>query len=480
MNKRVTLYNTLSKKKEELVPYAQNSIRMYVCGPTVYDSAHLGHARAAVTFDVIERFLSHIGYKVTYVRNFTDVDDKIINKSKETGVAANEISEKYIKEYKEDMASIGVKSPTLQPKVTEHVPEIIDMIEKIIDNGYAYQSGNDVFFSVKKFEGYGKLSRRDADDMLAGARIDVNEKKKDPLDFALWKGTKTTEEPYWKSPWGDGRPGWHIECSTMSTKYLGHSFDIHGGGKDLIFPHHENEIAQSEAATGEPFVKYWIHNGLIQINREKMSKSIGNILNVKEAASIWSKEAIRLFFLSHHYLNPADFSDTTMNESETAIKRIYITLKRANDLKKVSVGKADKSLAASVANFKENWIETMCDDFNTADAIGNLFELSRSINRSIDSLGWTPELNEALNEISQFGGVLGIFEYNPNEYLQGLKLVGRSSGITEEEIQELIKERVLARKEKNWTRADKIRDELNEKGIALEDKAEGTIWRVKS
>jgi cysteinyl-tRNA synthetase len=478
MSKKVMLYNTLSQKKEELVPYSQNKIKMYVCGPTVYSSAHLGHARAAVTFDVIERFLSHIGYEVTYVRNFTDIDDKIISKANETGVPAQEISEKYIQEYKEDMASIGVKSPTIQPKVTEHVPEIVEMIERIIDNGHAYQSGDDVFFSVKKFKGYGKLSRRDPDDMLAGARIDINEKKENPLDFALWKGTKPGE-PFWESPWGNGRPGWHIECSLMSTKYLGESFDIHGGGKDLIFPHHENEIAQSEAATGKPFAKYWIHNGLIQINREKMSKSIGNILNVREAVSMWSNEAIRLFFLSHQYLNPADFSDTTMNEAEAALERLYITLKRANDLRKDGDGE-DKQLAKSVQTFKERWIKTMCDDFNTADALGSLFELTRAINRSLDSVGWTPTLQSALEEINHFGSTLGILEYEPEEYLQGHKLEKSSSDITEEEIEELIKERNSARDEKNWKRADEIRDDLSNRGILLEDKAEDTIWRVKS
>lgn len=478
MSKKVMLYNTLSQKKEELVPYSQNKIKMYVCGPTVYSSAHLGHARAAVTFDVIERFLSHIGYEVTYVRNFTDIDDKIISKANEAGVPAQEISEKYIQEYKEDMASIGVKSPTIQPKVTEHVPEIVEMIERIIDNGHAYQSGDDVFFSVKKFKGYGKLSRRDPDDMLAGARIDINEKKENPLDFALWKGTKPGE-PFWESPWGNGRPGWHIECSLMSTKYLGESFDIHGGGKDLIFPHHENEIAQSEAATGKPFAKYWIHNGLIQINREKMSKSIGNILNVREAVSMWSNEAIRLFFLSHQYLNPADFSDTTMNEAEAALERLYITLKRANDLRKDGDGE-DKQLAKSVQIFKERWVKTMCDDFNTADALGSLFELTRAINRSLDSVGWTPTLQSALEEINHFGSTLGILEYEPEEYLQGHKLEKSSSDITEEEIEELIKERNSARDEKNWKRADEIRDDLSNRGILLEDKAEDTIWRVKS
>jgi cysteinyl-tRNA synthetase len=477
MSKKVTLYNTLTQKKEELVPYSENKIKMYVCGPTVYSSAHLGHARAAVTFDVIERFLTHLGYEVTYVRNFTDIDDKIIAKANETGVAAHEISEKYIQEYQEDMASIGVKAPTIQPKVTEHVPEIVEMIQRIIDNGHAYQSDGDVFFSVKKFNGYGKLSRRDPDDMMAGTRIDINERKEDPLDFALWKSAKPGE-PYWESPWGNGRPGWHIECSLMSTKYLGDSFDIHGGGKDLIFPHHENEIAQSEAATGKPFAKYWVHNGLIQINREKMSKSIGNILNVREAVSMWSKEAIRLFFLSHQYLNPADFSDTTMNEAEAALERLYITLKRANDVSENSNG-PDKQLETSVETFKERWVQSMCDDFNTAEALGSLFELTRAINRSLDSVGWTPSLEAALEEINHFGSTLGILEYEPDEYLQGLKLEQASSGITEQEIEELIQERISARSEKNWARADEIRDELDEKGIVLEDKAEGTIWRVK-
>jgi len=478
MDKKVTLYNTITQKKEELAPYSQNKIKMYVCGPTVYSSAHLGHARAAVTFDVIERFLSHLGYEVTYVRNFTDIDDKIINKSIETGVPAEEISEKYIQEYREDMASIGVKSPTVEPKVTEHVPEIIDLIERIIDSGHAYQSGDDVFFAVKKFKDYGKLSKRHPDDMLAGIRVDINENKEDPLDFALWKGAKPGE-PSWDSPWGKGRPGWHIECSTMSMKYLGESFDIHGGGKDLIFPHHENEIAQSESATGKEFAKYWIHNGLIQINREKMSKSIGNILNVRDAVSMWSKEAIRLFFLSHQYLNPADFSDTIMDESEAALERLYITIKRAQELGKEGGGE-DPDLAAAVGAFKEKWVATMCDDFNTADAVGSLFELTRAINRSIDSVGWTPALHEALEEIKVFGSTLGMLEYHPDEYLKDHKLEKSDAGVTEEEIEELIKERNSARTEKNWGRADEIRDELSSKGILLEDKAEGTVWRVKS
>jgi len=478
MENKIRIYNSISQKKEDLVPFQSNKIRMYVCGPTVYSSAHLGHARAAVTFDIIQRFLKKLDYDVAYVRNFTDIDDKIISKSTETGTPPSEIARIYTEEYIEDMASLGVQTPTFQPKVTEHIPEIIDLIKTIIDRGYAYQSGNDVFFSIKKFAGYGKLSKRDPDDMLAGVRIDINERKDDPLDFALWKGAKQGE-PWWDSPWGQGRPGWHIECSAMSMKYLGSSFEIHGGGKDLIFPHHENEIAQSEAATGEEFVRYWLHNGLIEINRAKMSKSVGNIINVRQALKIWNREVIRLFFLSHQYQNPADFSEDAMNENESALERLYITLKRAESQKK-NGKKEDPELAASLMKFKTAWVESMCDDFNTADAVGNLFELARAINRSIDALGWTTTLEKVLEETRAFGSVLGILESHPDDFLQGKKLNRGNLEMTEQEIKELIEERNSARKEKNWKRSDEIRDYLNSVGILLEDTPQGTIWRVKS
>ena len=478
MKKRLKLYNTLTHRKEDFIPYDNHKIGIYVCGPTVYDSAHLGHARAAVMFDVITRFLSELGYKVTYVRNFTDVDDKIINKSKETGLPPEEIASRYTIEYREDMASLGVNMPDYEPKVTEHIPEIIELIKIIIDRGYAYQSGGDVFFSIKKFHEYGKLSKRSPDDMLEGARVDINEQKQAPLDFALWKGAKPGE-PNWGSPWGKGRPGWHIECSTMSMKYLGKSFEIHGGGKDLIFPHHENEIAQSEAATGEQFVKYWLHNGLIQINREKMSKSVGNIINVKDALKRWSKEAVRLFFLSHQYQNPADFSEQVMEESEAALERLYITLKRAHEIKR-NEKKDDIQLEQRLGIFKEKWVEAMCDDFNTAGAVGTLFELSKAMNRSIDSFGWTNTLEKTLQEIQKLGSVLGILEYDPNEYLKIEKLTKKSLAITEEEISNLIEERAKARDEKNWKRADEIRAFLSSKSIILEDKESGTIWRIKN
>lgn len=478
IERKIRIFNTLSQKKEDFVPSDGRTVRMYVCGPTVYSSAHIGHGRAAITFDVIQRFLKKVGYKVDYARNFTDIDDKIINKSKETGIPPEEVARIYTEEYKTDMASLGIETPTYEPKVTEHISEIIELIKTIIDKNYAYQSDGDVFFSIKKFRGYGKLSRRSPDEMLAGIRIDINERKDDPLDFALWKGAKPGE-PWWESPWGKGRPGWHIECSAMSMRYLGNGFDIHGGGKDLIFPHHENEIAQSEAATGEEFVKYWVHNGLIQINREKMSKSLGNIISIKDALSRWSREAIRMFFLSHHYQNPADFSEKAMDESEIALERLYATLKRADDLRK-EVKKDDKELRTILELFKMKWIEAMSDDFNTADALGNLFDFIRAVNRSIDSSGWTGALGEALEEIRRFGVVLGILELAPDDYLKRERLSKKSLEITEDEIQRLIEERTAARREKNWKRADEIRVYLDSRGITLEDTPKGTIWKVKS
>lgn len=478
MPKKVKIYNTLSRKKERLVPTEGNKIRMYVCGPTVYDSAHLGHARAALTFDVIRRFLLYLGYEVLYVRNLTDIDDKIIDRANKLGVPAKEVSEKYTKEYQEDMAALGIQKPDHEPKVSDHIPDIIELIDNLIDKEVAYVSGNDVFFSIKNFVGYGKLSRRTPDDMIAGTRIDVNENKRDPLDFALWKGAKKGE-PYWNSPWGNGRPGWHVECSTMSMKYLGQDFEIHGGGKDLIFPHHENEIAQSEAAMDEQFAKYWMHNGLIQINKEKMSKSIGNIINVRKALKIWSREAIRLFFLSHHYRNPADFSEQNLDDAESSLQRLYMTLQRAKNIKTVTINE-DPELKIQTEEFSDNWQIAMQDDFNTAGALGNLFDFCRAINKSIDSHGGSPTLEYAIKEIHVLGDILGILEQDPDEYLKKDKLSKSESQISEQEIEDLIEERNQARTDKNWQRSDEIRDYLSSKGIILEDSSEGTIWRVKT
>jgi len=478
MLKKVKIYNTLSQRKDVLVPKDGKLVRMYVCGPTVYDSAHLGHARAALTFDILKRFLTHIGYEVKYVRNITDIDDKIIDRSNELGIPAKELSEKYTEEYQEDMSALGILEPDHQPKVSDHIPDIINLIENLIDKDIAYESGGDVYFSIKKFIGYGKLSKRTPDDMLAGIRIDINEQKDDPLDFTLWKAAKPGE-PSWESPWGKGRPGWHIECSTMSMKYLGQGFEIHGGGKDLIFPHHENEIAQSEAATDEQFVKYWIHNGLIQIDKEKMSKSEGNFINVRQALKRWSREAIRLFFLSHHYRNPADFSDKNLEESEASLERLYITLQRIKNIKTVKI-KQDKKLKSILDNFRKEWLKAMLDDFNTVGALGNLFELIRTINKTIDTDGGTATLEDAYNEIIGFGDILGILEYNPDEYLKREKSYKSQVEVSEEEIKDLLRERDKARLEKNWQKSDEIRDYLNTKGILVEDTPQGSIWRVKS
>ncbi|NIP38332.1 MAG: cysteine--tRNA ligase [Candidatus Dadabacteria bacterium] len=478
MLKKVKTYNTLSGKKETLVPKDDNIIRMYVCGPTVYDSAHLGHARAALTFDIIRRFLKHLQYDVNYVRNVTDIDDKIIERANSLGIEATEVSERYTKEYQEDMAALGILPPDHEPKVSDHIHDIINLIETLINKDVAYVSGNDVFFSIDKFIGYGKLSRRTPDDMIAGSRIDINEKKENPLDFALWKGAKEGE-PFWESPWGNGRPGWHIECSTMSMKYLGQDFEIHGGGKDLIFPHHENEIAQSEAATDEQFAKYWIHNGLIQIDKEKMSKSIGNIINVREALKRWNKEAIRLFFLSHHYRNPADFSQQNLDDAEASLQRLYLTLQRIKNIKTIKVNE-DEELKKHVEKFRDSWESAMQDDFNTAGALGNLFDFCRVINKSIDSEGGSPTLDDAVAEIRLLGNTFGILEQDPDEYLQKEKLSKSETDISEQEINDLIEQRNSARAEKNWQRSDEIRDYLNSKGIVIEDSSEGTVWRVKS
>ncbi len=478
MQHKVRIYNTLSAKKELLVPNEDNLIRMYVCGPTVYDSAHLGHARAAITFDIISRFLRYLGYTVTYVRNITDIDDKIIDRAKELGVPATQISEKYTIEYQEDMAALGVLEPDHQPKVSDHIPDIINLIKQLLDKEVAYESGGDVFFSIRNFIGYGKLSKRTPDDMLAGSRIDVNEQKQNPLDFALWKSAKQGE-PSWDSPWGKGRPGWHIECSTMSMKYLGKDFEIHGGGKDLIFPHHENEIAQSEAATEEQFAKYWLHNGLIQINKEKMSKSVGNFINVKQAMKRWNKEAIRLFFLSHHYRNPADFSEQNLDDAESSLERIYLTIQRINNIKSVKV-KQDRNLKRFLDIFKDEWNKAMLDDFNTAGALGYLFEFIRYVNKAIDTDGGSATVDDSLSEILRFGNILGILEQDPEQYLKRDKLISKEMRIAEEEILQLIEERDKARADKNWQKSDDIRDYLNSKGILVEDTPEGSVWRVKT
>jgi cysteinyl-tRNA synthetase len=495
------IYNTLTAKKEDFSPLHENRVGLYVCGVTVYDLCHVGHARAAVVFDVICRYLRYRNFKVTYVRNFTDIDDKIIKRANDEGMDWKTIAEKYIDEFNVDMGRLGLEKPSVEPRATEHIPEMIQLISALIEKGVAYQSDGDVYFSVERFIGYGKLSNRNLEEMQAGARVEIGEKKENPLDFALWKSSKPGE-PEWESPWGKGRPGWHIECSVMSQKYLGETFDIHGGGKDLIFPHHENEIAQSEAATGKPFVRYWIHNGFVNINKEKMSKSLGNILTLKEIFKDWHPEVLRLFFLSHHYRSPVDYSVDSLSEAKSGLDRFYGTLNSIQqELKKPVTPKTSTSPSTgegksggvsvtearqTIESFQSRFEEAMDDDFNTAQALGHLYRLQTELNSLLTQSRGRPTeeilslLNQALNHFSVAREVFGLFRESPETYLDEQKREGlRKLGLSEEEIFRSIEERNLARKEKNWKRADEVRNLLLSKGILLEDSPSGTEWKLK-
>ncbi|OGP59598.1 MAG: cysteine--tRNA ligase [Deltaproteobacteria bacterium RBG_13_52_11b] len=488
------IYNTMTGEKEEFVPLRGKKVGMYVCGVTVYDLCHIGHARAGVIFDAIYRFLRYRGYDVTYVRNFTDIDDKIIKRANEEGGDYRTIAERYIKEFYADMGMFNLEKPQIEPRATEHISEMIRLVSTLIEKGYAYPSGGDVFFSVERFAGYGKLSKRNLEEMQAGARIEVDEKKENPLDFALWKASKPGE-PFWESPWGKGRPGWHIECSVMSQKYLGETLDIHGGGKDLIFPHHENEIAQSEAATGQPFVHYWVHNGFVNINKEKMSKSLGNILTLKEIFREWHPEVVRLFLLSHHYRSPVDFSFESLSEAKAGLDRFYTTLKTIREKLQSAPSPAGEGNAKTpnlqeshqaLDSFKERFEEAMDDDFNTAEALGYFYELQRYVNSLLDSLRGCPEkevaslLKTGLDRFTQLGWVLGLFQEDPGRYLEEVKKAGlKKLNLAEEQVLQLIEERNKARKEKNWKKADEIRNDLLSRGIILEDTSSGTHWKIR-
>jgi len=486
------VHNTLSGKKEELVPLQGNKVGMYVCGVTVYDLCHIGHARSAIIFDMIYRYLRYRGYEVTFVRNFTDIDDKIINRANQEKTDYKTIAERYIREFEVDMGGLGLEKATVEPRATDHIPEMIDLVSNLMAKGIAYQSGGDVFFSVEKFRDYGKLSKRNLEEMQAGARVEIDEKKQNPLDFVLWKGSKP-DEPFWESPWGKGRPGWHIECSVMSAKYLGETFDIHGGGKDLVFPHHENEIAQSEGATGKPFARYWIHNGFINLNREKMSKSLGNILTIKEVLKEWHPEVLRLFFLSSHYRSPLDYTEESLKEAKSGLDRFYSTLKAVQDELKRPVeppkGKPipiPEPARQAIESFQARFEEAMDDDFNTAQSMGYFFDLQTHLNGLLTlSKGRPTEemlslLKKAAEAFSKMGWVFGLFREDPENYLNEQKKAGLTKlNITEEEILNLIGDRNAARKEKNWKRADEVRNELLNKGIVLEDTPSGTIWKLK-
>jgi len=485
------MYNTLKRNKEPFTPLQEGTVGMYACGVTVYDYSHIGHARAMVVFDVIQRYLTYCGYDVTFVRNYTDIDDKIINRANEASVPFREISERFIDEFDRDMASLGVEKPAYTPRATDHIKEMITMVQTLIDKQHAYVVDGDVYFDVNSFSGYGKLSGKDIDSLVSGARVEVDDRKKSPLDFALWKKSKENE-PFWESPWGQGRPGWHIECSVMSQKYLGDTFDIHGGGMDLIFPHHENEIAQSESTTGKPFARYWLHNGFVNIDKEKMSKSLGNFLTIREVLKMYHPEAVRLFLLSNHYRSPVDFSDQNLIEAKAGLDRFYALLKDLNEVSGSSsdtkAGTAEEQKAREeLAAFSEKFKQSMDDDFNTAAALGHLYALTRTLNSLMDTKKKSSSfelpqscIKEALLVFKQVGSVLGLFQQEPAAYFgEQKKQRLAEQDITEKEIEKLISERITARKEKDWKRADEIRDTLAQKGIILKDTPQGTQWLFK-
>lgn len=476
------IYNTLKRKKELFEPDQPGHVRMYVCGPTVYDSCHIGHARSVVVFDVIVRFLKSQGYEVTYVRNFTDIDDKIIDRAKQLDVTPGKLAEKYINEFHRDMDALNVERASLEPKATEHVAQIIAVIEKLIDKGIGYSVDGDVFYAVEKFEAYGQLSGRRLEDMEAGARVDVDDRKHNPFDFALWKSAKEGE-PSWESPWGEGRPGWHIECSAMSMEYLGKSFDIHGGGKDLIFPHHENEIAQSEAAFGSPFVKFWIHNGFVNIHHEKMSKSLGNFLLISDILIAHHPETVRLFLLSNHYRSPIDYTGEAMSSARIGLDKIYALLDRIEK----AIGSGETESTKTGSDDWDRFNDSMENDFNTAQGIGILFEAVRRSNRLLDenpaplNRENTQRLIDVRFDILKMGSVLGILSESPKAYFENKRSGGLvNKSIDPELIEDMIQARNAARRHKNWQRADEIRKILDKKGIVLEDRPSETVWKVQS
>ena len=477
------VYNTLKGSKEEFQPLTPGKVGMYVCGVTVYDYCHIGHARANIVFDIIYRYLRYSGYDVTYVRNYTDVDDKIIARANERGIESSELAEEFIRAFDEDMASLGLEQPTVQPKATEHISHIIALVERLIANGKAYASEGDVYFAVESFDDYLQLSKRNLDEMQAGARIAPGEKKRNPMDFALWKAAKPGE-PFWESPWGNGRPGWHIECSAMGMEYLGESFDIHGGGKDLIFPHHENEIAQSEAATGKPFVKYWLHNGFVNVNKEKMSKSLGNFFTIRDILKSYDAEIVRFFILSAHYRSPIDFSDQNLKEARLGLTRFYEGLLAASQL--LAECPAGDLNVADGEELRSQFNVAMDDDFNTARALGQLFDGVRNLNRLLATkkvrkkADIIASINALYTTLLELGAVLGLFSADPQQWLQQQNLAALVDlDITAAQIETLIEERLQARKNKDFARSDEIRDELAERGILLLDSAEGTTWKVR-
>ena len=454
------IYNTMTRKKEELETLVPGEVSMYVCGPTVYNFFHIGNARPFVVFDTLRRYLEYRGYKVKFIQNFTDIDDKLIRKANEEGITVPEVAERYIKEYYTDADALSVERATCNPRATEHIPQIIALVETLIEKGHAYPAENgDVYFSVRSFPGYGKLSGQSIEDLESGARIDPTDVKRDPLDFALWKGAKPGE-PAWDCPWGKGRPGWHIECSAMSMELLGPTFDIHAGGQDLVFPHHENEIAQSEAATGKPFARYWMHNGYINVNNQKMSKSLGNFLLVREIGKEFDLEAVRLFLLGAHYRNPVNFSRDLVEQSNAGLIRIRTARERLAEAKEGPATDADAAFIASLEEYKGKFCEAMDDDLNTADAIGVLFDYARAVNTFVSEPRSKEALDKAAVLFDDITRVLGILQHQKADEFPAEALA-------------LLEERAVVRKAKDWARADAIRDELKAMGFAVEDSKDG-------
>ncbi|MBO5930522.1 MAG: cysteine--tRNA ligase [Clostridia bacterium] len=462
------LYNTLTRKKEEFIPLKPGKVSMYSCGPTVYNYFHIGNARPFIIFDSLRRYLEYIGYEVTFVQNFTDIDDKMIKNANEQGITVKELADRFIAEYFTDAQGLGIKEATIHPKATENIDAIIKTVETLVEKGFAYESNGDVYFETKKFKDYGKLSKQPLEDLEAGARIDVTDVKKNPTDFALWKAKKEGE-PAWESPWSEGRPGWHIECSAMVNKYLGETIDIHSGGQDLIFPHHENEIAQSECANGKPFARYWLHNGYINVDNEKMSKSKGNFFTVRDVAKKYDYEVIRFFMLSAHYRSVINFADELLAQSKAGLTRLYNCLYNLEFLteksKKRDLSEEEMATKAEILSFKDKFCQAMDDDLNTADAIAAIFDLVKFLN-SADKENWAKELFDiSIGTLRELGGVLGIFHRNQEDTIS-------------DEAKALIEQRKAARQEKNWAKADEIRDTLLGMGIEVADTRQGMKIRV--
>jgi len=475
----LTLFNTLSGKQEPFVPLEPNKVRMYVCGVTVYDYCHIGHARSALVFDVLWRYMEHVGYEVEFVKNFTDVDDKIINRARERGTSCEAITGEFIEAYYQDMGKLDIRPATKEPRATAHIANIVAMTEQLVKKDFAYQVGGDVYFQVSRYSAYGRLSKRKLEDLLAGARVEVDERKRHPMDFALWKNSKPGE-PSWPSPWGMGRPGWHIECSAMSIKYLGETFDIHGGGMDLIFPHHENEIAQSCGTTGKEFARYWIHNGFVQLNREKMSKSLGNFFTIREIfeKSKWSQpvtsEVLRFFLLSTHYHGPLDFSDQAIDEAKQSLDGFYGLFGRLREQEHREA--ADTALQPAVQRASEGFRAAMDNDLNTPVAIAEFQKLRSDVNKLLGIGLSTRGRLEARQAFRSLGAVLGLFQMDRWEY--GVRAAEGRHELSDREVEIKLAERREAKARKDFKRADEIRAELHSQGITIEDKPDGTSrWK---